>query len=363
MIWQSVLKFTPELQRLASDNDKTIIQLGNETQMKEMWDASNPDMPHSMRSENKWLYPIDNWYGVIVDEDGKKRLVSVVGNSIQTGKDGKQFAFFGGAKTHPDYAGKGLMRGAREKALSSIEGIPRIAGFTTQRKKKGVELKKPTTHEIIPDEILEFMSERINHLENVDDWGISKKWFDEEKKAQLHSHKQTYWLEKNKPDVSRRMGGVLAGWHTYKRLRDSGLTDEEALANQEYLDAREKDLVNRYLAQFHLHPATEIPPEHEDKFRWFKRKYSKIYKSQKKSNWFNILLKKDWLNELTSQFDWDKIIEIGVSQNEAEIVITQKLNPKWVEHYKDRFKIKFLNYNRSPLKPRYKYSIRREDNE
>jgi hypothetical protein len=177
MNWEVVLKFSPELRRLAGDEDKTVIQLGDETQMKEMWDASNPDMPHEMRSENQWSYPIEDWYGTIVDENGKKRLAAVVGNAVRTGKEEKQYAFFGGAKTHPDYRGKGLMRETREKALSPISELPRIAGFSSMRSKKGLKLEKPTTHEVIPDEVLQLMNERIKHLENINDWGISKSWF------------------------------------------------------------------------------------------------------------------------------------------------------------------------------------------
>ena len=44
--------------------------------MKELWDASNPDMPHELRSENEWKYPIEDWYGTIVnyDENGKLKI-------------------------------------------------------------------------------------------------------------------------------------------------------------------------------------------------------------------------------------------------------------------------------------------------
>ena len=66
------------------------------------------------------------------------------------------------------------MRGIREKALEGIRGMPRIAGFSTMRQKSGLTLDKPETDEVIPDDVLAFMNERIKHLENVDDWGVSK---------------------------------------------------------------------------------------------------------------------------------------------------------------------------------------------
>ena len=34
------------------------------------------------------------------------------------------------------------------------------------------EDKRPTSHEVIPDDVIEFMKERINNLPNVEDWGI-----------------------------------------------------------------------------------------------------------------------------------------------------------------------------------------------
>ena len=50
MGWQDILKLTPKLKQLARDKDFTVTYLGDEAQMKEMWDASNPDSPHELRS-------------------------------------------------------------------------------------------------------------------------------------------------------------------------------------------------------------------------------------------------------------------------------------------------------------------------
>ena len=120
--------------RELAQGDVTYIQLGDEAQMKELWDASNPDMPYEMRPD-EWKYPIDDWYGTLVnyDEnkekypDGKIRLVSITGNAVRTGKEGKPYAFYGGTKTHPDYRRQGLMRGARKKALELIRNMPKVA--------------------------------------------------------------------------------------------------------------------------------------------------------------------------------------------------------------------------------------------
>ena len=178
--WWDIIKFHPDLRRLAGNEKIKVIQLGDEESMKELWDASNPDMPHTFRSKNKWLYPIDNWYGTIVNYDenkkqypnGKRRLVSVTGHAIRRGKNGKEFAYLGGTKTHPDYRKQGLLREARNKNHNAIGNRPKIAGLSGMGKASFNEDKRPTSHEIIPDDVIEFMNERINHLPNVVDWGI-----------------------------------------------------------------------------------------------------------------------------------------------------------------------------------------------
>ena len=77
-------------------------------------------------------------------------------------------------------------------------------------------------------------------------------------------------------------------------------------------------------------------------------------------NWFNVL-KYEWTKEITQHFAWDKLIEISIYKGEAEIVITHELNPQFIEHFKDKFEIEFMNYNKSTTKPRYKYHIRRKE--
>jgi len=78
-------------------------------------------------------------------------------------------------------------------------------------------------------------------------------------------------------------------------------------------------------------------------------------------NWFSILKMGEWVDELLRSFAWDKLIESNVMQNEAEIVITHQLNPEFIEYYNDKYMIEFMNYNKSPTKPRYRYHIRRKE--
>lgn len=149
--------------------------------MKEMWDASNPDMPHQLRSEGG-LYPIDDWYGAIVDydengekyADGRRRLVAVTGNSIQMGKDNQTFAYIGGSKTHPSYRKKGLMGGIRQKNLQAVGDIPKIASYSTSGQAAFSANEMPETHEVIPDSVLEEMNERVRNVESAAGWSIVK---------------------------------------------------------------------------------------------------------------------------------------------------------------------------------------------
>tara|TARA_R100000406_G_C3036500_1_gene104745 strand:+ start:46 stop:579 length:534 start_codon:yes stop_codon:yes gene_type:complete len=172
-----IKKFHPRLKELSQGRDRVSVQIGDEKQMKELWDASNPDMPHEMRRSD---YPIDNWFGMIVNENGKDRLVSVIGHAIRTGKEGQPFAYIGGTKTHPDYRGRGLMSEIRNKNLQMISGIPKIATYTKAGSKrfKTPIVSEPQEHEVIPDDVLETMSRRVKELPNTDTWGVFKGWKD-----------------------------------------------------------------------------------------------------------------------------------------------------------------------------------------
>ena len=164
------------LSQLLGANDVVAIQLGSEKDVEELWNAGHEDK-YQFRQVPKSKYPVDDWFGVIVNDNGIPKLVSTIGYSLQDGKNNKKFAFVGGAKTHPDFTGKGFMRMAREKALSQIEGITKVAGFTALRSKEGFKnLQKPDTHDVVPDEVIEFMKERVENTPSVTDWGIYKRW-------------------------------------------------------------------------------------------------------------------------------------------------------------------------------------------
>jgi len=175
MGWQDILKLTPKLKQLARDKDFTVTYLGDEVQMKEMWDASNPDSPHELRSSVPRLakYPIEEWYGVIIDVEGNKKLVTVSGFTIKEGKEGKDFAYVGGTKTAVGHRGKKYVKAIREKTWSLLEGIPKIVGFTSEGiKTLALEEMNPNDHPVIPDEVIGHFRTNYKGL-----WGINK-WVD-----------------------------------------------------------------------------------------------------------------------------------------------------------------------------------------
>lgn len=169
--WFDTLKFHPELRRLAGGENLKVIALGNdENKMKEMWDASNPDNPHSLRDDKARTaeYPVDEWFGVIVEQGDKYRLVAVSGFAVRQGKNGKEYAYKGGTKTSVDGKGYGAM--AREKATENKPNVPTIAGYT-QAGAKWLSGDKPEQHEVIPDEVIAHFNEHYGQ-----NWDITK-WF------------------------------------------------------------------------------------------------------------------------------------------------------------------------------------------
>ena len=170
MDWFNTLKFHPELRRLSGKEPKKVIGLGSdESKVKEMWDASNPDSPHTLRSQKDSTanYPVDNWFGVIIEQDGKYRLVAISGFSVREGKDGKKFAYKGGTKSSV----KGYGTTARDKAIDNKPSIPTIAGYTAQGKQYMTGDIAPSEHEVIPDEVLEHFRQHYGTT-----WDITK-WF------------------------------------------------------------------------------------------------------------------------------------------------------------------------------------------
>ena len=82
MSWWNIIKAHPRLVQLLGDENEKIVQLANEAEVVELFNASNPQVdPYETRAakglEND--YPIDTWFGVIAKIEGEPRLVSVGG--------------------------------------------------------------------------------------------------------------------------------------------------------------------------------------------------------------------------------------------------------------------------------------------
>jgi len=171
MSWFDTLKFHPELRRLSGGEELKVIALGDdESKVKEMWDVSNPDDLYELRDSNARTaeYPVDEWFGVIIQQGDKHRLVAISGFAVRQGKEGKEYAYKGGTKASVLGEGYGLM--ARDKAIDNKPSVPTIAGYTTagSKWKTGTQ---PETDEVIPDAVLEHFRE---HYE--DNWDVQK-WF------------------------------------------------------------------------------------------------------------------------------------------------------------------------------------------
>ncbi len=171
MSWFDTLKFHPELRRLSGGEELKVIALGDdESKVKEMWDVSNPDDLYELRDSNARTaeYPVDEWFGVIIQQGDKHRLVAISGFAVRQGKEGKEYAYKGGTKASVLGEGYGLM--ARDKAIDNKPSVPTISGYTTagSKWKTGTQ---PETDEVIPDAVLEHFRE---HYE--DNWDVQK-WF------------------------------------------------------------------------------------------------------------------------------------------------------------------------------------------
>jgi len=171
MSWFDTLKFHPELRRLSGGEELKVIALGDdESKVKEMWDASNPDDLYELRDSNARTaeYPVDEWFGVIIQQGDKHRLVAISGFAVRQGKEGKEYAYKGGTKS--SVGGMKYGKRARNKAIDNKPSVPTIAGYTTagSQWKTGTQ---PETDEVIPDSVLEHFR---THYEN--NWDVQK-WF------------------------------------------------------------------------------------------------------------------------------------------------------------------------------------------
>tara|TARA_R100000315_G_C5227832_1_gene138846 strand:- start:291 stop:1646 length:1356 start_codon:yes stop_codon:yes gene_type:complete len=173
MGWFNTLKFHDRLRELLGNKNEVIIDLGpSESKVQEMWNASNPDQPYIMRNiknERTKNYPVDNWYGAIINENGKARLVAISGFAVRQGKEGKQFAYKGGTwSVVRGYGGK-----TRQKALQNKPDVPTIAGYTAAGSKFNPRPRfTPSEHEVIPDEVIQHFED--NFSEGGYSWSISK---------------------------------------------------------------------------------------------------------------------------------------------------------------------------------------------
>tara|TARA_B100000424_G_scaffold52402_1_gene37457 strand:- start:1195 stop:1755 length:561 start_codon:yes stop_codon:yes gene_type:complete len=174
--WFDTLKFHDRLKELLGNQEEVVIDLGpSESKVQEMWNASNPDQPYIMRNvrnEGTSKYPVENWYGVIINENGKARLVAISGFAVRQGKDGKEFAYKGGTWTV--ITGKGYGKDARDKALENKPKVPTIAGYTAAGSKLFNPRPRftPSEHEVIPDEVIQHFKD--NYEGGGKSWSISK---------------------------------------------------------------------------------------------------------------------------------------------------------------------------------------------
>ena len=174
MGWFNTLKFHDRLRELLGNNEEIIIDLGpSESKVQEMWNASNPDQPYIMRNiknERTKNYPVDNWFGAIINENGKARLVAISGFAVRQGKEGKQFAYKGGTWS----VVRGYGGDTRDKALRNKPTVPTIAGFTPKGGKIWNPRPRftPSEHEVIPDEVIQHFQDKFS--KDGYSWSISK---------------------------------------------------------------------------------------------------------------------------------------------------------------------------------------------
>jgi len=179
MGWFNILKFHPELKRLLEDALDKGEEMYNgfltndEEELRDMWDSSNPDEPYETRAQKgvQGFYFIEEWYGVIVKEKGKARLVAIAGFSIRSGKQGKNYAVMGGSKRSRGGKYRGFGRIAKSKPDELTKQYTRIVGYTPSGFKAagGQYNEEPIkSHPVIPDNVLKAFDERY------DNWGVGR---------------------------------------------------------------------------------------------------------------------------------------------------------------------------------------------
>jgi hypothetical protein len=178
MGWFDILKFHPELKRLledALDRGEEIYNgflTNDEEELRDMWDSSNPDYPYETRAQKgvQSFYPIDEWYGVIVKEEGKAKLVAIAGFSIRSGKQGKNYAVMGGNRRSKGSKYRGFGKIAKSKPDELTKQYPKIVGYTPigAKIRMGQYNEEPIkSHPVIPDKVLKVFDEKYQG-----NWGV-----------------------------------------------------------------------------------------------------------------------------------------------------------------------------------------------
>ena len=126
------------LSQLLGANDGVAIQLGSEKDVEELWNAGHEDK-YQFRQVPKSKYPVDDWFGVIVNDNGIPKLVSTIGYSLQDGKNNKKFAFVGGAKNHRFGLFDAIM--LKDNHLKAFGGINKIKNIKFLKKGDFLEIE------------------------------------------------------------------------------------------------------------------------------------------------------------------------------------------------------------------------------
>lgn len=179
MGWFNILKFHVELKRLLEGalEKKEEMYIGfltnDESELRDMWNSSNPNEPYIARSQKgiKSFYPIDEWYGIIVKEESKARLVAISGFAIRNGIGGKEYAVMGGTRRSKGNKYRGYGKISKSKPTELTKQYPRIVGYDNQGKiYSGQFNEKPLkAHAVIPEDILGKFKGRYG-----DNWGVGE---------------------------------------------------------------------------------------------------------------------------------------------------------------------------------------------
>ena len=179
MGWFNILKFHVELKRLLEGGSEKAKDMyigfltNDEEELRNMWDSSNPNDPYKSRAQRgiQSFYPVDEWYGVIVKEESKARLVAISGFAIKTGIGGKEYAIMGGTKRSKGNKYRGYGKMAKNKPNELTKQYPRIVGYAGQGKiYSGQFNEKPLkAHKVISEDILGKFRGHFG-----DNWGVGE---------------------------------------------------------------------------------------------------------------------------------------------------------------------------------------------